>query len=168
MHTPAISIRRARATDLPALRVLFQQLDDVHAVAEPEVVPTHDQAPRADADLGRTITNDVVFVAIRSDGNGEGEAVVGFAHVKVIDLGESFMFPKVPEVENLSVLEGVRGQGVGKLLMRACEDWACEAGYLELWVTAWSFNEPAAGLYRGEGFVPLSTRFRKRVLPRSR
>ncbi len=167
MPTPDITIRRAEAADLPGLQVLYQQLDDVHAVAEPDVVPTHDQAPRALTDLERTIAGDIVFVATLRGVDDRREAVVGFAQVKVIDLGELFVFPKVPEVENLAVLEGIRGRGVGRLLMRACERWASAAGYPELWVTAWSFNEPAAGLYRGEGFVPLSTRFRKRLVPGS-
>ena len=167
MPTPDILIRRAQTTDLLALRVLYQQLDDIHAMAEPDVVPTHEQAPRAVTDLERTIPDDVVFVATVPGVDDGADSVVGFAHIRVIDLGDLFRFAKVPEVENLSVLEGVRGQGIGKLLMRACEGWALEAGYPEIWVTAWSFNEPAAGLYRGEGFVPLSTRFRKRIVPGS-
>lgn len=167
MPTSDLMIRRALVADLPALQVLFQQLDDVHAIAEPDVVPVHEQAPRIVADLERTIADDVVFVATLPVGMDGEATVVGFAHVRIIDLGQLFMFPSVPEVENLAVLEGARGRGIGGSLMRACEAWAEEAGYPELWVTAWTFNEPAAGLYRREGFVPLSTRFRKRILPGS-
>lgn len=156
-------IRRAVPADLLALRILYQQLDDVHAIAEPDVVPMHDQAPRAIADIEQQLADDIVFVATSSVEVGVDGAVVGFARIRIVDLGAYFMFPKVPEVEDLSVLEGMRGRGIGKRLMNAAEAWATEAGYLELWVSAWTFNEPAAGLYRQQGFIALSTRFRKRL-----
>ncbi len=160
----SVAIRRAVVGDLPALRELYRQLDDVHGEAEPDVVPMHDQAPRAVSDIEEQIANDIVLVAVGMD-DDEAGPVVGFAHIKVIDLGQYFMFPQVPEVEDLSVLEEYRGLGVGKRLMRAAEEWATKAGYAELWVSAWTFNEPAARLYRHQGFVPLSTRFRKRLIP---
>ncbi len=159
----SLTTRRAVPADLPALQVLYQQLDDVHALAEPDVVPTHDQAPRAVTDVERQLVDDIVFVASLTDEDGIDGAVVGFARIQIVDLGAYFLFPKVAEVDDLSVLEGKRGRGIGKRLMLAAEAWAIEAGYPELWVSAWTFNEPAAGLYRQQGFVPLSTRFRKRL-----
>lgn len=159
-----VAIRRAVPEDLAALQMLYRQLDDVHAEAEPEIVPMHDAAPRTVSGIEQQIANDVVLVASVSDGDIAGE-VVGFAHVRVVDLGPYFMFPRVAEVEDLAVLEPFRGLGVGKRLMQAAEEWASRAEYVELWVSAWTFNEPAAGLYRGQGFVPLSTRFRKRLVP---
>ena len=118
----------------------------------------HDQAPRAIADIRRQIDEDTVLVAEGPDG-----VVLGFAQIAIRDLGGYFQFAKVPEIENLAVLEGRRGRGVGRALMDAAEAWAVGAGYPEIWVDAWTFNEPAAGLYRRQGFRPLSTRFRKRL-----
>lgn len=155
------TIRPATPHDVPALHVLYQQLDDVHAVAEPDVVPPHEQAPRATADIESGLDEDHVLVATAGDGQ-----VVGFARIRIVQLGTYFMFPAVPEVEDLAVLAGVRGRGVGKQLMAAAEDWAERAGYPEIWVSAWTFNEPAAGLYQRQGFQPLSTRFRKRIAAR--
>lgn len=162
-----IQIRRGTPGDVPALRVLYQQLDDVHGIAEPEVVPMHDQAPRAVADIEEQIANDIVLVAVRADDAIPEGQVVGFARITVKDLGAYYMFPDVAEVEDLAVLEGLRGQGVGRRLMAAAEEWAATAGHVELWVTAWTFNETAAALYSRQGFKPLSTRFRKRLHPRA-
>lgn len=159
-----VTIRRAVPTDLPALQVLYQQLDDHHAVAEPDVVPMHDQAPRAIADIEAQIRNDVILVAVVADDAMPEGRVSGFARVRVNDLGAYFLFPAVAEVEDLAVLEGMRGLGIGTQLMQAAEGWAASAGYPEIWVSAWTFNEPAASLYRRQGFRPLSTRFRKSLV----
>lgn len=103
-----------------------------------------------------------MFVAVD---NANGSRVIGFARVIVRELGPDWIAPRLPDLEELAVLDGERGRG-GRL-MQAIEDWAATEGYPELWVSAWSFNEPAAGLYRRRGFVPLSTRFHKRLPPRS-
>ncbi|HEV2527249.1 MAG TPA: GNAT family N-acetyltransferase [Thermomicrobiales bacterium] len=156
----AIIIRRAVADDAPALIGLYRQLDDVHAVAEPDVVPTFAEAPRDLDDIRRTIEagQRPMWVAVDA---AAGDMVIGFAEVRIIELGDLFRFPRVPEVENLAVDERYRGRGIGRQLMRAAEDWARAEGMAEIWVAAWDFNSPAAGLYRSEGFRPLSTRYRK-------
>ena len=113
------------------MRVLYQQLDDVHAVAEPEVVPPHERAPRATADIEEQIRDDPVLVAVADSGAGAGD-VAGFAHIRIIPFGPHFVFPAVPEIEELAVLEGMRGRGIGRRLMEAAEDWATAAGYPEI------------------------------------
>lgn len=161
-----VLIRRGTLGDVPALRVLYQQLDDLHAAAEPELIPPHAMAPRAESDIRAAVEDATapLFVATRvsTEGTGDG-VVVGFARLKVREMGPYFAVPRVPDVEELAVLDGSRGTGIGRLLMDAAEAWASSEGYPELWVTAWTFNEPAMGLYRRQGFSPLSTRFRKRL-----
>ena len=156
-----VTIRRAVRTDLPAIQVLYRQLDDHHALAEPEVVPMHDQASRAVEDIEAQIRDDLMLVAVVRDESVLDGQVAGFARVCVTELGAYFQFPAVAEVEDLAVLEEMRGLGIGKRLMQAAEAWAVSAGYQEIWDSAWTFNEPAASLYRRQGFRPLSTRFRK-------
>lgn len=162
-----IGIRRGTPGDVPALRLLYRQLDDVHGVAAPEVVPMHDRAPRAMADIGTQIAKDIVLVAVPTDDAVPEGRVVQFARVIVRDLDGYYTFPEVAEVEDLTVLDGLRGRGVGRRLTEAAEEWAVTADHAELWVSAWVFNEPAATLYRRRGFTPLSTRFRKRLHPRA-
>jgi ribosomal protein S18 acetylase RimI-like enzyme len=159
-----VETRRAQVADADAILSLYRQLDDVHAVAEPDVVPPFDEAPRRVEDIRATIAEGQrpIWVAVLVGGDGP---VVGFAEVRIIDLGDLFRFPRVPEVENLAVDEAYRGRGIGRLLLREAENWARAEGMSEMWISAWDFNAPAAGLYRSEGFRPLSTRFRKPLGP---
>lgn len=159
-----VTFRRAVPTDLSQIRELYRQLDDLHAVAEPALIPPFEDEQRPDETiLGHIAATDPpFFVAVdQPSPSGDDERVTGFVRIVVRHLGPGFVVPSVPDEEELVVLDRERGRGIGRALMRAAEGWALTEGYPELWVTAWSFNEPAAGLYRSEGFVPLSTRFRK-------
>lgn len=163
----AIAIRRAAAGDVLVLVQLYAQLDDVHAAAEPLLIPPASMAPRSADEIRAHVEDDraPMFVAVD---NANDAQVIGFARVVVRELGPTWIVPRLPDLEELVVLEGERGRGVGSRLMQAVENWAVSEGFPELWIAAWSFNEPAAGLYRQRGFVPLSTRYHKRLSsPRS-
>lgn len=160
------TIRPAATRDLPALANLYRQLDLVHAGAEPSLIPTPEELPRRTEDIEDTIRDPMapMFVAVQHPDDGEGEPrVVGFAKVRVRQLGRYWKVERMPEVDELAVAEEVRGLGVGRMLMSAAEEWARGAGFPEIWVAAWAFNTPASALYARQGFEPLNTRFRKRL-----
>lgn len=162
-----ITIRPAARGDIEQLAVLYAQLDRVHSDAEPVLIPTPEELPRKHEDIEATINEPMapMLVALQHPDDGEdGDPVlVGFAKVRVRQLGRYWKVPQMPEVDELAVIEGSRGQGVGRMLMAAAEEWARGQGFPELWVAAWAFNEAAAGLYRRQGFEPLNTRYRKRL-----
>jgi GNAT superfamily N-acetyltransferase len=162
------TVRPAVLGDVDALEELYRQLDEVHAAAEPALIPTPAELPRRRADIEETVRDPMapMFVAVShpDDGDGDGPGqVVGFAKVRVRKLGRYWKVETMPEVDELAVAEAARGSGVGRMLMSAAEEWARGAGYPELWVAAWAFNVPAASLYARQGFEPLNTRFRKRL-----
>lgn len=160
------TIRMAAQGDLEALASLYRQLDHVHAGAEPNLIPTPDELPRRMEDIQETIRDPMapMFVAVQYPDEGDGESrVVGFAKVRIRQLGRYWKVERMPEVDELAVAEAVRGQGVGRMLMSAAEEWARGAGFPEIWVAAWAFNTPASTLYARQGFEPLNTRFRKRL-----
>lgn len=160
------TIRMAAQGDLEALASLYRQLDHVHAGAEPSLIPTPDELPRRMEDIQETIRDPMapMFVAVQYPDEGDGEAqVVGFAKIRIRQLGRYWKVERMPEVDELAVAEAVRGQGVGRMLMSAAEEWARGAGFPEIWVAAWAFNTPASTLYARQGFEPLNTRFRKRL-----
>lgn len=58
----------------------------------------------------------------------------------------------VPEIQDVFVLEGLRGQGIGTRLSRAAEELASARGHLEISISASLANEGALRLYRRLGY----------------
>ena len=55
-------------------------------------------------------------------------------------------------LDNLHALPGYQGIGVGKLLMRAAEDWARAQGETQLYLYVLEGNAPAIGFYERQGW----------------
>ena len=52
----------------------------------------------------------------------------------------------------ICVAGAVRGQGIGRTLMREAEAWARDQGATDLRLNVWAFNEGAVRLYRELGY----------------
>jgi RimJ/RimL family protein N-acetyltransferase len=135
----AFHVRRARPEDVDAVLRLFEAV-----AAERQYILTE---PPIDRDLRRkrfleTIQSEdsLVFVA-----DAGGEVV-----------GELTVFRRTstsPATIGMGVLAPWRGKGVGTALMRACVEWAREAGVHKLSLEVFPWNEAAIALYRKFGFV---------------
>lgn len=55
-------------------------------------------------------------------------------------------------LDNLHALPGYQGIGVGKLLMRAAQDWARAQGAAQLFLYVLEGNKPAIGFYERQGW----------------
>ena len=86
-----------------------------------------------------------IFMALEA-----GEAVGCVALLALADGGF--------EVAKMTVAEGQRGTGLGRLLMQRCIDAATEAGAPRLYLETNSSLAPALSLYRSMGFRNLAPR----------
>ncbi|HEY8947488.1 MAG TPA: GNAT family N-acetyltransferase [Rhizomicrobium sp.] len=99
-----------------------------------------------------------IFIAEDANGAALGWGVVGAY------MGEIFI---VPEERNyayifeLFVVEAMRGKGIGRALIVACEDWAKAEGFKTIQIGVLSRNESAAGLYRSAGYADYAIELRK-------
>ena len=84
-----------------------------------------------------------VFMALQ-----DGVAVGCVALLKMADGGF--------EVAKMTVAEGLRGSGLGRLLMQRCIDAGAELGATRLYLETNSSLGPALGLYRAMGFMDLT------------
>jgi len=98
-----------------------------------------------------------IFVA-ENDG-----VTVGWAFV-LEEAGDLFVAEKQRRygfVAELFVAETARGQGHGRALIAACEDWTRARGMAVLMIGVLTGNDKAAAVYRRDGFAPYNLFMRK-------
>lgn len=66
-------------------------------------------------------------------------------------------------ISELYVEEGLRGSGVGKALIAACEDWGRAQGLKIAKIGVIAGNARAEAVYRGAGFQPYALRLSKPI-----
>ena len=64
-------------------------------------------------------------------------------------------------IAELYVVEDMRGRGVGRALIAACEDWARDRGLKVMMIGVLARNGRAHGVYRGAGYDDYATLLRK-------
>lgn len=84
-------------------------------------------------------TDDEFTVVAMSD-----ERVIGFSRVSV-DRGRGHL--------GMAIVDGFRGQGVGRQLLDGCIDWARDHGAHKIDLEVWPHNTAARQLYERAGFV---------------
>lgn len=89
-----------------------------------------------------------VLVA-RSDTSGEP---IGFAEVSLREYAEGCTSSPVGYLEGWYVDEAHQGRGVGRALLRSCEQWAAEQGCTEIASDAEIENEPSIAAHEALGF----------------
>ena len=97
----------------------------------------------------------MVFVAEDEQGERLGFATV--AH------DSHFTGERQAYVGELATSETAEGRGVGKALIQACEQWACEQGYRILSLTTGAANQRALGFYRHLGYLGEDVKLIKRL-----
>lgn len=88
---------------------------------------------------------------------------VGWALV-VEEAGDLFVKPEERRygfIAELFVEPSARGQGHGRALIAACEDWTRARGMAVLLIGVLSGNDKAAAVYRRDGFAPYNLFMRK-------
>ena len=116
------TVREIQERDLDEVTNLVNQLG--YSASEAEV--------RERLGAVRSLSGHKIFVAI--DGGGK---VVGWLHVLKFPTLEMSL---ATELGGLVVDASVRGQGVGKLLMVAAENWSVKEGYGRLQFTCGGLN----------------------------
>ena len=71
-------------------------------------------------------------------------------------ISESFNLKQCLYVAEMMVAEKVRGQGIGKLLMKAFFDTADKSLYSDSFIRVWDENTPAISLYEKAGFKTIA------------
>ena len=142
---PTIEIRQAVPDDAAPLATLAEQTFRRAFAAQntPEdiesYVATNFSPAQVEAELGEEASTFLV-----ADANG---SLLGYAKLRDDRAETCVTGPSPVELERLYVHTDAIGQGLGAKLMRACLDWAGDAGFETLWLGVWARNERAIAFY---------------------
>lgn len=149
---PAIRVRTARLDDHDALVVLFDELDEFHRQARPDVFQPFAGPARTREQVERWLGGPGSTLLVAEQ---EGD-VVGLA-VLVTRPPPAFAgaIPhKVVELENIVVRVDRRGCGIGRLLLDAALAWSRGQEASHVGVAVHAFNRDARRFYEAFGFAP--------------
>ena len=149
------------ARDSAAVRALFVELHETERAIDPRMRPSEEIADDYLAKVFERarVYDGVLFVAER-----EG-TVVGYVSVWRRYVSDELDDPprEMGYVSDLVVSAALRGQGVGRALLRRAEGCVREAGVTTLRLSVLAGNRGAIALYEDEGFAPVEVDMEKRL-----
>jgi GNAT superfamily N-acetyltransferase len=144
-------VRAASMGDYEALCPLFDELDEFHRQARPEMfqpfappVRSREQVARWLAEAGSTLLvaeNEVVLVGLALLLTRPASPFAGAVPRKVV------------EIDNLVVRADQRGRRIGRRLLAEAMAWARQRGATHVEVAVHDFNQDAERFYKAFGFA---------------
>jgi GNAT superfamily N-acetyltransferase len=147
-----VLIRTARMSDYDALVALFDELDEFHRQARPDVFRRFDGPARPREQIAQWLAGPGSTVLVAES----GQDVVGLA---VLLTRPPPSFPgavphKVTELDNIVVRADQRSQRIGRQLLEATVAWTRGQGASHVAVAVHAFNRDARRFYENFGFLP--------------
>ena len=154
-------VRNARLPDdKPAILGFIMDLQRFELAIEANRRVDDDVAEEYYASLAERAVkrNGRILVAENGDGRALGWAVAYEDDNEVFVHADEQIYGYISE---LYVAEDMRGKGVGRALISACEDWARERGLKVMMIGALTKNTRAHTIYRDAGFADYAVLLRK-------
>ena len=146
---PAITIRQASTSDVPAIVDLYTVLyQDDGRLRDHTLDPTW--ASQHGAAYFETVVTDSSSTCFLAE---NGQESVGYLIARFHN-PSGFRRVALADLESMLVRPAWRRQGVGRALAQAFIFWARERQAAELRVTAYATNHDAIAFYRSLGFAP--------------
>ena len=134
----AVTVRPIQPADADGYLAVFESVAAEGRWIGTELPIDAEQAARIRAVATDPPTGSFATVAVTAN------AVIGFAHVG-IDRGRAHL--------GMAILDGHRGEGIGRRLLDQCIDWSLGQGAHKIDLEVWPHNEAARRLYERAGFV---------------
>ena len=149
-------IRSASLRDYDSLCALFDELDELHRQARPDMFQPFAKPARTREQVARWLSEPGSTILVAERKEGVAGLVVLLTRVPSGFAGA--VQRKVIEVDNLVVHADQRGQRIGRRLLAAAVEWARQRQASHVEVTVHDFNRDARRFYEGFGFMPSVTR----------
>ena len=148
-------IRTAKAADIRFILKLSDQINRQHHQGAPNVFSSPDKSTNGSEAywLGLMLEPEGHFLVAE-----EKDQIVAFLVGKITqNIGVSFIQGhKVARVNTIVVGDDAQGQGLGKKMMRAFNQWSQAKGATELRLEVMEFNQDAQRFYESLGMVTQS------------
>lgn len=156
-----MEIRRANLNDYSQLCGLFEEVDELHRQAMPEVFKRPSGPARSRSYLNRLLADKNAALLVAEE---KGE-LLGLLHIFVQEVKDIPLLKprKLVFVENLVVKKGFRKKGIGKKLMQEGVNWTLSQGASLIELNVWEFNQEARKFYQKLDFETLSRKLWKKV-----
>jgi len=147
-----IRVRQASLRDYEELCALFDQLDEIHRQARPELFQPFPPPARTREQVAHWLAQpDSTVLVAQSEAGVVGLAVL----LTRTPSGFAGAVPrKVIEVDNLVVRDDQRGRRVGRRLLAASVEWSRQRRATHVEVAVHAFNSDARRFYESFGFAP--------------
>ena len=142
-------IRPAVAGDHVELCELFDELDQLHRDARPDIFRKPAGDARSRADMAGLMAGQGGTILVADGGNGLVGAAVALLRTPAHPL---LVARKIVEIDNVVVRRRHRRHGIGRQLVAACIAWGKERGADDVEVGVHDFNAAAAAFYSALGF----------------
>jgi GNAT superfamily N-acetyltransferase len=148
----AIRVRQASLRDYEELCALFDQLDEIHRQARPDMFQPFPPPARTREQIAHWLAQPESTVLVAQSEEG----VVGLAVLLTrTPSGFAGAVPrKVIELDNLVVRADQRGRKVGRRLLAAAVEWSRQRRATHVEVAVHDFNRDAKRFYESFGFSP--------------
>ncbi len=140
-----LDIRPAESTDFSSIRQLYNQVDEMHHQALPDLFKSVDEIDRKQDYFNTIISNpgNLYLVAVNN------KTVVALVYAEI----RSTQHPFVRDYEYGHIVEivvdsNLMREGIGERLMDDTHDWLLKHGVDEVNLTVFSFNQGAMAFYK--------------------
>ena len=157
-----ILIRPALREDFERLCALYEELDEHHRRARPDLfrAPAGSGRERSFVDALIAGPDCTIIVA-----ENRTESLLGFVTVIVRTTPASSVRDerRFAEVDSLVVSRHARRRGIARELVNAADQWSSSRGVASLELSVWEFNQEAAAFYEAVGFETVLRRMSRRI-----
>lgn len=142
-----VSIRKAVQADIEALRALYRELGEDGVRYQPEHFVN---GYRDDSFFEEVFSSDNQDILVAE----ENSRVIGFSHVMIIPQKRAACLKPetVAYIQDLDVLEEMRGKGVGTIMMKASKEYGKTHGADFIRTQVFPQNEDGLRFYERNGF----------------
>lgn len=141
-------IRNMEISDYNEIDKIMQVVHSLHVQNRPDLYVELEHPISKDEYNEIVLNNNVISVVAEENG-----VVMGLCIVSIKDKS-GMIDKKVAYMDDLCVVEGFRGQGIGKKLVSFVSDMAKKKGAERLDLMVWAFNKKALSFYEELGMKP--------------